>query len=275
MSEFGNKFKQVREGKGLSLDQIAADTRINTRFLKAIEEEDFAQLPGGIVGRGFVRTYASCIKLDPEQAVTEFERLSQYREPPLSQGFRTSSTPSGKPAKSLYPVAAGLLILLIAVFYVVNRESNTAAITTPPAPKAAPVPPPVPSNSPAPAPASEPSNNPAPTTAEAAAPDSPTTPEVPAPAAATNAAAAPVTLDIEAREDTWIQVTVDDSRVSERVLHPGETRHFSANSSLKIMVGNAGGVHLKLNGHELPPLGQTGQVRTLTITPQTVKDLIP
>src|ERR1700749_3298600 len=104
MAEFGNNFKQAREAKGLTIEEIAADTRISSRFLKAIEDEDFGTLPGGIVGRGFVRTYASSIGLDADQAVAGFEGLSQYREPPLAEGFRISSTASTKPNRNFYPL---------------------------------------------------------------------------------------------------------------------------------------------------------------------------
>src|SRR6266550_4481512 len=81
MSNFGSTFKKGRESKGISLDRIAAETRISTRFLLAIENEEFNLLPGGIFNRGFVRTYAEKVGLDPDQAVADYERLVQVHEP--------------------------------------------------------------------------------------------------------------------------------------------------------------------------------------------------
>src|SRR5215475_5160816 len=80
MTNFGASFKKARESKGISLDQVAMDTRISTRFLSAIENEEFHLLPGGIFNRGFVRAYAERIGLDPDQAVTEYERLLGVRD---------------------------------------------------------------------------------------------------------------------------------------------------------------------------------------------------
>src|SRR5438105_12876912 len=81
MSNFGASFKKARESKGISLDRIAAETRISTRFLLAIENEEFNLLPGGIFNRGFVRTYAEKVGLDPDQAVADYERLAAVGEP--------------------------------------------------------------------------------------------------------------------------------------------------------------------------------------------------
>ncbi|OLD22475.1 MAG: hypothetical protein AUI91_01825 [Acidobacteria bacterium 13_1_40CM_3_56_11] len=65
MTNFGSSFKRARETKGISIDQIASETRISTRFLLAIENEQFHLLPGGIFNRGFIRAYAEKVGLDP------------------------------------------------------------------------------------------------------------------------------------------------------------------------------------------------------------------
>ena len=72
MSDFGINFKHARESLGLTLQQIATETRIGTRFLEAIEKEEFHLLPGGIFSRGFVRSYAERLRMDPDNAVAEF-----------------------------------------------------------------------------------------------------------------------------------------------------------------------------------------------------------
>src|SRR5262245_22421344 len=118
MTNFGASFKKARESKGISLDQIAKDTRISTRFLSAIENEEFHLLPGGIFNRGFVRAFAERVGLDPDQAVGDYERLTgvvrDSAEPPAPG--------NAQPPKSnrlLYPIAAGLLVIVIAIFYIV------------------------------------------------------------------------------------------------------------------------------------------------------------
>ena len=72
MGNFGNKFRKAREGKKLSLDDVSNVTKISSRMLKAIEEENFDQLPGGGFNKGFIRAYAKQIGLNSEDAVTEY-----------------------------------------------------------------------------------------------------------------------------------------------------------------------------------------------------------
>src|SRR6267142_219369 len=136
MTNFGASFKKARELAGVSLDQIAIETRISTRFLRAIEDEEFHLLPGGIFNRGFVRTYAERVGLDPDQAVAEYERLVQVREPGDMLAPAVAESP--KAQRSLYPVVAGALVLLIVAFYIVTRESgNTAQTAGQPSPAVA------------------------------------------------------------------------------------------------------------------------------------------
>ncbi|HET9304729.1 MAG TPA: RodZ domain-containing protein [Candidatus Sulfotelmatobacter sp.] len=72
MGQFGNKFRQAREKKNLSLDDVSNVTKISSRMLKAIEEEHFDQLPGGVFNKGFVRAYAKHLGLNDEEAVADY-----------------------------------------------------------------------------------------------------------------------------------------------------------------------------------------------------------
>ena len=72
MGEFGNKFRKEREKKGISLEEISNATKISSRMLLAIEEEQFDRLPGGVFNKGFIRAYAKHIGLNEEQAVEDY-----------------------------------------------------------------------------------------------------------------------------------------------------------------------------------------------------------
>ena len=72
MGQFGNKFRQAREKKDLSLDDVSNVTKISSRMLKAIEEEHFDQLPGGVFNKGFIRAYAKHLGLNDEEAVADY-----------------------------------------------------------------------------------------------------------------------------------------------------------------------------------------------------------
>jgi cytoskeleton protein RodZ len=72
MESIGEFFKQVRETKGLTVDEVASKTRIRSDFVKALEEGNFAKLPDQVFARGFVRSYARSLGLDEEDAIHRF-----------------------------------------------------------------------------------------------------------------------------------------------------------------------------------------------------------
>src|SRR5215210_1243690 len=82
MTDFGEKLRQAREQRGVSLRQIAAKTKISLAALEALERNDVSKLPGGIFTRSFVRTYASEVGLDPDATVREFLDRFQLAIPP-------------------------------------------------------------------------------------------------------------------------------------------------------------------------------------------------
>ena len=108
MTNFGATFKKARESKGISINQISAETRISVRFLLAIESEEFHLLPGGVFNRGFIRAYAEKVDLDPDQAIADYERLGGV--PETSEIPPTPIATPRKREKQLYSVAIGGLI---------------------------------------------------------------------------------------------------------------------------------------------------------------------
>jgi cytoskeletal protein RodZ len=270
MTNFGASFKQARESKGVSLDQIAIETRISTRFLSAIENEEFHLLPGGIFNRGFVRAFAEKVGLDADQAVADYERLAEVRQPEVASG--PEPEPARRKDRHLYPIAIGALILVIAIFYVLTRESgHTAQTASAPAP--APAAPPQPATTPAPTPEPAPEATPTLPPAEAVPQSSAPAPAPARPPATQAPARTALTLELEAHEQTWIKVVADGNAVDPgEVLESGMTRKFTAQTTISISVGNAAGISLKLNDKPIKPLGKSGQVREITITPDTVKN---
>jgi helix-turn-helix protein/uncharacterized protein DUF4115 len=75
---FGEKLRKQREQRGISLDSISTITKISPRMLRAIEDEHFDQLPGGVFSKGFVRAYARQVGLNEEEAVADY--LTALRE---------------------------------------------------------------------------------------------------------------------------------------------------------------------------------------------------
>ena len=71
-SDIGAQLRSTREAQGLTLETMAHRTRVQPRFLTAIEENDLRSIPPKPFGRGFVRAYAREVGLDPERAVHDY-----------------------------------------------------------------------------------------------------------------------------------------------------------------------------------------------------------
>jgi cytoskeletal protein RodZ len=69
---FGEHLKREREMRGVSLEEIAAATRINTRYLEALEKANWSDLPGGAFNRGFIRSVARFLGLDEDSLIAEY-----------------------------------------------------------------------------------------------------------------------------------------------------------------------------------------------------------
>jgi cytoskeletal protein RodZ len=72
MPSFGEELKRERELRRISLREISESTKINIRYLEALENNDFRHLPGGVFNKGFVRAFAQFIGVDPESMVNAY-----------------------------------------------------------------------------------------------------------------------------------------------------------------------------------------------------------
>lgn len=89
----GAKLKKARERHGISLRQVADSTKISVPVLQALERDDISYLPGGVVGRGFVRSFAAAVNLDPEKIVAEF--VEQFPLGNLKDGYPAAALVEG------------------------------------------------------------------------------------------------------------------------------------------------------------------------------------
>lgn len=163
---FGERLKRERELRDVNLDEVASATRIAPRFLEALENEQWEKLPGGVFGRGFVRSIARYLGLSEENLLSEYDlaRGEVVTTTPLRPEERIPSAPKWVPT-----LAVVLLIaLLVGLFYggryawklyVAHRDAKKAsavvglpASPAPPGPLrnvSAAVPAPIPSKTPA------------------------------------------------------------------------------------------------------------------------------
>lgn len=71
----GEKLRQAREERGISIMEVSEQTRISPLYLEAIENDDYSPLPGGIFNKGFVKTFAKYVGVDENEALQDYTRL--------------------------------------------------------------------------------------------------------------------------------------------------------------------------------------------------------
>jgi len=284
MSTLGQKLKEERVRQGKQLRTIADDLRIGTRYLEAIETEDWKQLPGGFFNRSFIRQYAQALGFDPSEIEEEFasivtleqavdlDMISAAHDPrarreeenklisvePL-RGARSRffDSRTGLAAAAFVVLAAGggALSLFVdrwnAPREIRNQNNANASAPVAPAPAAA-----LTANQTQPGPA--------------ATIETPTVLPV-----ITKDPSGNLVLNIEATEKTWIEVTADGKRIFMGVLEPGDKKLISTLQNARMVVGNAGGIAVSKGGRDIGPIGPRGQVRTVNITPDTVEIVEP
>ena len=93
MRELGEYLRQMRESRGVSLEEVARATRVNIRYLRALEEGQYDVLPPEVYVRGFLRAYGEYLGIDPEELYARYEAS----KPKKRGGFfarRETRTPS-------------------------------------------------------------------------------------------------------------------------------------------------------------------------------------
>ena len=264
MLEIGTRFRKSRASLNLSIDKIAAETRINPRFLEAIENERFDLLPGGIFNRGFIRAYAVRLGLDPEEAIQGYETLFRAgdAEPVQQETERVRGQTTKIPV--YYVALAGLLILVVVFYFLTRHKEPPLTAANPPVAEPPAVAPPEPAPAEVPAPETVAATGPVPVPTSEVPPAKPE--RVPAPSPS-NAA---VVIELEVREESWFKLSSDGNDVvNSEVLPPGTTRRYTAANTMNVSIGNAAGIALRVNGQPVSSLGRTGQVRNIMITPTT------
>lgn len=257
MTSFGASLRRERELRGVSLQEIAAATKIGVRMLEAIEEDRLDKLPQGLFVRGFVREYARFLALDEQKILTE---LTFHAAPaPVvdnevgERGRRVSSRLATRLING--GLATGVLGVVAALIWSPSfSRENPAPSVLPavdaPAAASAPV---------TPAPAGGPGQ--AINTASV----------LPGAAPAPSVLPQPLQLTLTATEDCWIGLDVGGDRVENRVLKKGESFAITARQNASLAVGNAGGLLVAIDSGPPRPLGNRGEVkRNIPLSPEAI-----
>ena len=299
----GTKLKRARERCGLSLRQIADSTKISASVLEGLERDDITYLPGGVLGRGYVRSFAEAVKLDPEVTVAEF--VAQFPESSVKDGYppaeRTEEEKAAevRTAPSLVSIrlhasGTGLRVASLAVIAVVLAGAATFAAPSGWTPWSAlqnladsidfsggsrltslegrPIPlrrPSRPPTLPSALTHRETISVQASAKAAAIASDS-------SQASGTSGTGfdKPLTITLSASSQSWVIATVDGKRAINRFFETGEQETLEARHELVVTAGNGGSVVMTLNRTVTRAIGRSGKTATLRVNPDNLAEYL-
>ena len=293
--------------RGISLDEIATATKISARNLRALEDEKFKQLPGGIFNKGFVRAYAKFLGIDEDQMVAEYVTASQDTETARDQklhndlsriDFKRNDEDQREISlepKSQWGTIAVIVLVAAAVFggYQVyqKRKADRLQRTQTPAPVvAAPTPQAIANGNSDVITPSHPVSSQANTSApvdkvkppDASKPDAKNSPtatpatdskpkDVKTKPAATpetgSTASTPIDVVIHADQKCWVSIIADGKTIMEGDLDASAEKAVRARDKVVLVLGNAAGVEVSYNGKPLENLGTGQKVKKITFTP--------
>lgn len=128
MESVGEFFRQVRETKGLTVDEVASKTRIRTDFVKALEDGNFSKLPDQVFAKGFVRSYARSLGLDEEDAIHRFIQSagSFYEKQDERERLKVRQIEEDRKRQSnRKAVTIAISIAVLTLIFLLSREQSS------------------------------------------------------------------------------------------------------------------------------------------------------
>ncbi len=275
LNNFSKELKEQREKTGVTLQQISQNTKIDIKFLKSIEEGNFSILPE-IYVKAFIKEYASCINLNPIEIIKKYEDAKLGREIKKTENqvidennnelgdeeneltknnLKKIETETVERYNNKYNFSirinyiigsiillAALSILYYSIIYTPEKEIKVV------------------------------NNNSEYNTSERFEVEKQNT---------INQENLnqnfykddSLKLLIKTNADVWVKVIKDGKNVHQKMTHKDSKLQFKAKEKFSVSVGNAGVVQIFYNDNEIKDLGKFGEIKNVTITPDTIKFL--
>jgi hypothetical protein len=133
MADIGEMLREARMRAGIDVSEVEAVTKIRAKYLRALENEEWGLLPGNAYVKGFLRTYAEALGLDPKLVVEEYklhhERLSEMEMQPIvaapSVGERAARAGMAVPRAWLIGGVAVALVVVLGILGLTSRDSSS------------------------------------------------------------------------------------------------------------------------------------------------------
>ncbi len=137
-STLGEKLRQAREERGISINEVAEQTRISPHYLSLIEQDDYRTLPGGIFNKGFIKSFAKYVGVDEGEALQDYARLITIQTGEDSdepKTYKPEVLTDDRSSSSMIPTVIFAVIILglmtAGILALVNYiQNNPSALTT-------------------------------------------------------------------------------------------------------------------------------------------------
>jgi cytoskeletal protein RodZ len=238
----GQTLAEARAKAGLTVEEVAAATRIRRTLVVGIENDDFSACGGDFYARGHVRNFATTVGLDPAPLLAEFDAARAAASPPRATDVFEPERARPERRGPNWSAAMAVALALVVVYGVAQVVSGD-----------------------------DPRVEGLPDDATTSAPAATTPTPTPSPSQSSAVAQAPrdrVTVEVRARETSWVQATTASGEELFQGLLENQTRRFSDRQRINLVIGNAGAVTLTVNGTPIGAPGDDGQVARVQFTPQ-------
>ena len=226
----GQKLREAREERGISITEVSEQTRISPHYIESIENDNYKPLPGGIFNKGFVRSYAKYVGIDENEALQDYSRLAasiESEQAASQRSYRPEVLTDDRPGVSILPTILIACVILgfmaggiLFVLRYLNGPDTPQTATNPPA-----------------------------NTANVQTPDSEANPQ---PAAASPALEASKVEFRAVGQPVWLRAVVD-GKSSETLVDGNKAASFEPKQSLKLSYSRSRAqfASLSINGKEI------------------------
>lgn len=244
MAYIGQELKRERELRGISLKEISDATKINLRFLRALEEDQLDVLPEKFFTKSIIRAYAKYVGLEEDTVLNNYYETALLQKQTLEDEEEKKEVFRAIPRKKknlliFALISITFLAILICLYFIFQKKENSIPVETLPPPTFS-------QRNISPPPATEPEEE-----------------------------EYGLNLEISFQQKTWLQVYADGEIKLNGIKQPGELVQIRALEEFLIHLGNAGGITYTLNNKRGRKLGVSGAVvKNVRITIDNIQQFL-
>ena len=253
MPTAGARLREAREQAGLTLHDVAEQTKIQRWILTAIEEGDLSRVPGGVFIRGYVTSYARAVGLDDERLWAEYRAETVPRVVETEAFEAPPEVRSSRPVWTIVAIAAAVVVTAVLWRNMSRSNPDTTNVALPrPAARASEAVPAAATSGPRPEAVVAVS-----TKGDRATP-----------------ASAPLVIKLNASSDVWVDAKADGEQRIYRLVTAGEDLSVDARRQIVLRIGDASAVTYTINGAPGRKLGGPGVVREIVVSADSYRSLL-